>query len=541
MLRDYQVNQNINLVNCLTAGHRYVLSILPTGAGKTVCMSDLFLNHQGYSYAIAHRQELVSQISLALARCGVDHNILAPSSVVAFCSALHVRLLNKNFVNPNSNKTVAGVDTLLRRNIPNAEQVTLVQIDEGHHVLENNKWGQAVQMFPNAVGIGWTATPIRSDKKPLTAGYGGIYTDLVIGPTKRELISRGHLCDYKIHGPPNPMDIADVRVSKATGDFNAVDLRNAAHRSEITGDLISHYRRFAAGKRGVIFAVDVELAHEYADAFNEAGIPAAAVSAKTPDRDRVDLIEKLRSGELMLLANVDIFGEGFDLPAIEVVIMARPTQSYALYVQQFGRALRTMPGKSHGVIIDHVGNTARHGGPPDDRCDWFLETPERKQIVPRTMPVRSCVNPDCFMIFEGWSPRCPYCGHKPEPEAKDRPEHVEGDLIEYDQAIITALKRRSEQLTAPAPFHAKNGLDAIKRDHWNDRAESHKNLKDAISWWGGVQRDVYRLSDSEAYRKFWYTFGIDVLSAQTLSKRADVEKLYTQIWDDIECQIPKER
>lgn len=536
MLRDYQVKQNAAIVNSLSFGNRFVLSVMPTGAGKTVCMSSIFQNHSGYSLAIAHRQELVSQISLALARCGVYHNIIAPASIIKFISILHIRETGQNFYDQNARLAVAGVDTLLRREISNAGQVSLVQIDEAHHVLNDNKWGRAMLMFPNAKGIGWTATPCRSDKRTLTYGYDGIFQDLILGPTMRDLIDCGFLCDYKIIGPPNPIDLSQVKISKATGDFNSVQLRDAAHRSQITGDIISHYLRFAAGKRGVVFAVDVELAKEYAEAFNQAGIPAGTVSAKTPDAERMELIDKLRNGELRVLTNVDIFGEGFDLPAIEVVSMARPTQSYGLYVQQFGRALRTMPGKQRGILIDHVGNTARHGGPPDTRDDWFLETPERRQVLPRETPIRTCVNPECFRVFESWSPRCPYCGDMPEPAERDRPEHVEGDLTEYSPELLDQLRRKSDRLAGEPPFSIRDGITAIQDEHWRARAEAHRNLKDALAWWGGVQRDLRRIDDSTAYRKFWHRFGIDVSSAQALEKKKDVDELCRRIWDDIETE-----
>lgn len=534
MLRDYQVKQNNEIVNSLRSGNRFVLSVMPTGAGKTVSMSDIFKRHQGYSYSIAHRQELVSQISLAIARCGVPHNIVAPPAIIRFISLLHIRETKQNFYDQNARMSVAGVDTLLRRQISNASQVSLVQIDEAHHVLLANKWGRAITMFPNASCIGWTATPCRSDKRVLTYGYDGIFQDIIIGPTMRDLIDRGFLCDYKIIGPPNPLDLSQVKISQATGDFNSIQLRDEVHRSQITGDVISHYLKFAAGKRGVVFAVDVELAQEYADAFTQAGIPAGVVSAKTPDEKRVDLIDQLRRGDLKVLANVDIFGEGFDLPAIEVVSMARPTQSYGLYVQQFGRALRPMVGKQCGIIIDHVGNTARHGGPPDQRDDWFLETPERRQTIKREIPVRQCVNPECFMVFESWSNRCPHCGDVPAPAERDRPEHVEGDLLEYSPELLDQLRRQSDRLTGEPPFKINSAVTAVQHEHWRNRATAHRDLKDALAWWGGVQRDLHRLDDSSAYRKFYRRFGVDVSTAQTLERKKDVDELYRRIWDDIE-------
>jgi superfamily II DNA or RNA helicase len=133
----------------------------------------------------------------------------------------------------------------------------------------------------------------------------------------RWLIDAGHLTDYRIFAPESDIDVRSVKVSAATGDFNRYQLREAAHRSHIVGDVVAEYQRHAAGKRGITFAVDVETSQALAKAYRTVGVPAESISAKTPDQVRTTLIDKFRSGELQQLVNVDIFGEGFDLPAIE--------------------------------------------------------------------------------------------------------------------------------------------------------------------------------------------------------------------------------
>jgi DNA or RNA helicases of superfamily II len=189
-------------------------------------------------------------------------------------------------------------------------------------------------------------------------------------------------------------------LSQATGDFNADQLRKAVHKSHITGDVVAHYLKLAPGKLGVTFAVDVEAATEIAGAFRAAGVPAEVVSAKTPDALRAQILRRFKAREILQLVNVDLFGEGFDLPAIEVVSFARPTESFALYCQQFGRALRLMLSKEAAavhahltdeqrraaiaasekpvaIIIDHVNNVLRHGL-PDARREWSLDRRERR-------------------------------------------------------------------------------------------------------------------------------------------------------------------
>ena len=163
--------------------------------------------------------------------------------------------------------------------------------------------------------------------------------------------------------------------------------------------MVDHYLRIAKGKLGVTFAVDVEAAGDIATAFKKAGVPAEIVTAKTPDTLRASILRRFRNRELLQLVNVDLFGEGFDLPAIEVVSMARPTQSFSLFAQQFGRALRPMDGKEHAIIIDHVGNVHRHGLPDAPR-DWSLDRRERRSSknVDIVIPTRTC--PECAGAYE---------------------------------------------------------------------------------------------------------------------------------------------
>jgi len=209
--------------------------------------------------------------------------------------------------------------------------VTLCVIDEGHHVLKDNKWGTAFQIFPNAKGLLVTATPDRADGKGLGRHADGLVDAMIEGPTMRDLINQGYLTDYRVFAPPSDLDLSQVTTS-ADGDYNKAKLKAAVRKSHVIGDVVTHYLRIAPNKLGITFATDVETATDIAAQFNAQGVPAAVVSAKTSDADRVAILRRFKNRELLQLVNVDLFGEGFDLPAIEVVSMARPTQSYGFYV-----------------------------------------------------------------------------------------------------------------------------------------------------------------------------------------------------------------
>lgn len=536
MLRPYQQHQKNEIINAWNAGKRNVLSVMPTGAGKTVNMSDMF----GYlgvpGIAIAHRQELVSQISMALARGGIYHRIIAPSSIIRFIITQHIEDFKRSYHDPNASVAVAGVDTLNRRfeTIQHfASSVKIWQTDEAHHLLERNKWGKAIENFPNAWGLGWTATPRRADRKALRYGFGGVFDDMIVGPSMRDLIEQGHLCDYIIYGPKSDIDLRKVEIA-ADGDFKAQQLREATHKSSITGDIVRDYLRFAPGKLGVTFAVDIAMGEDHTSAFNAAGVPAALITANTPAPIRVELIRAFRRGDLKQLVNVDIFGEGFDLPAIEVVSFGRATASYALFVQQFGRVLRPMQGKTHGIIIDHVGNILDRHGLPDGRQDWSLDVPDRKRGRPAdALPVRVCVNPDCFRAYEGYAIRCPYCGHKPVPAVRDRPELVEGDLTEYGPELIARLRGEAERVIAVPNIPINSPRDIVMAENVRARSAAQHALRDTMALWAGVRINVYGDELSTSYRRFYRTFGIDAATAQTLGA-PEASKLRELIQGDLE-------
>lgn len=548
-LRPYQQDVKTKILDSWQTGAVNVLAVLPTGAGKTVLFSDIIREHRGASCAIAHRQELVSQISLALARDGVKHRIIGPKKVVKLCVNLHMSELGVSYYDPSSPCAVAGVDTLVKRQKELAgwlKTVTLCVMDEGHHVLEANKWGTALKMFPNARGLLVTATPVRADGKGLGRHADGLVDIMVEGPGMRDLINMGYLTEYRIIAPESDFIRPGEDAIGSTGDISQAKNTAAVRKSHIVGDVVKHYLRFAPGKLGVTFTESVETAKDIAARFNAAGVPAEVVSAKTPDAERVAILRRFKNRELRQLVNVDLFGEGFDLPAIEVVSMARATESYSLYVQQFGRALRLLDGKKFAIILDHVGNVERHGL-PDARREWSLDRREKRSSSAPSdvIPVRACTNPKCAAVYERIYKACPYCGNVIEPAERSGPEQVDGDLIELSPEVLAAMRGEKEKvdmsvedfkatLQTPEDYRAElvsknvpliGQLGNVKRfvekqqtailAHMNDQ-QAQESLRASISWWAGYQRAQGR-PDSESYRRFYFMFGVDVLTAQALT------------------------
>ncbi len=533
ILRDYQHDLKHGIYSAWQAGARNVLGVLPCGGGKTAIFSNIIAEHTCATVAIAHRSELVSQMSVALARNGVRHRVIGPPTLVRNVVQCHMMTVGVSYYDANARCAVASVQTLVNRDESDGwfRNVGLWVTDEVHHLLTDNQWGEAVAMFPNARGLGVTATPVRADGKGLGRHADGVIDSMVVGPDMRWLIDSGFLSEYRIFAPPSDLDLSNVTVT-ASGDFSPEPLRAAVHRSHIHGDVVAHYLRVTPGKLGVTFAVDIESATELAAAYRAAGVPAEVLTGKTPANIRYRLLGMFARGEIKQLCTVDIVSEGFDLPSVEVCSMARPTQSYGLYVQQFGRAIRPLEGKDTAYILDHVGNVLRHGLPDAPRV-WSLDRRERRSrsTGEATVMIRIC--PACTGAYERFRDSCPYCGHKPEPVGRGAPEQVEGSLVQLTPEVLARLRGQiahSEELRIP--YNATPEIEGALRKRHRERMAAQVALREVMAQWGGMQT-ARGLTLSEAQRLFYLTFdGIDVATAQTLGAREATE-LMTRIKNGI--------
>jgi len=525
---------------------RNVLAVMATGAGKSVVIGKIVREEPERTCVIAHREELVSQLSGHLAREGVEHRVVAPQNVIRRIVSEHSRDYGQSFVNTDAHVAVAGVDTLCspkRREYLKhwAAQIGLCVIDEAAHVLRDNKWGKAVKLFHNARNLGVTATPIRADKKGIGAHGSGIYDYMALGPDTGKLIREGYLSDYEILLPESDLDLGEVRTT-ASGDFSPTGLETAIRQSHLVGDVVATYLKYAKGRRTVCFATSVKTAEDITRKYQEAGVRAEIVVGTTDSTTRVNRVNAFRSGEIDVLVSVDIFDEGFDLPAIEVVQMARPTQSLGKYLQQVGRGLRIMPGKDKALIIDHVSNVRRHGLPCQPRV-WDLSDRTRSRNTDWIEPVRSCE--ECLMVYPSRSRECPYCGFQPVTEGAGRSiEEVDGDLALLSGEALEALRsaarlespaevaRRAEYVAGPVA-----GRSAAKRQR--ERIESQKSLGDSIAIWAGYLRHEGRVNH-EIDRLFYHRYGMAVPEALALT-RSEMDKLAERIDEDVTWLSKKQR
>jgi superfamily II DNA or RNA helicase len=450
VLRDYQ-EDFVGLIRGALRSVRSVVGVLQTGGGKTVCFSKIAsgVASRGKTvWILAHRKEIISQISMSISRFDVRHQVVANDKTVRRLISRQYLERGESFVVPVSNVVVASVQTLVNR-IGSMPLPDYMIVDECHHVTPGSSWGRVVAANPAAKIIGVTATPCRLDGKGLGLAAGGYFEELVEGVSAAELIERGFLCRYRVYTPGN-VDVSGLR--KRGGDFSESDLESLVDKPGITGDVVLHYQRICGGDRAVVFGVSVRHAQHVCDAFLAGGVPAAVLTGEMDEDARNDVLEAYTEGRILVLCTVDIVSEGFDLPAITAVILLRPTASFSLYRQQVGRVLRIFHGKEWAYIIDHVGNWDRHG-PPDAEVAWSLDgvVKSPRETGEQAEPMKVC--PKCFYVHDP-SPICPGCGHVYQTNGRELKERG-GVLVELTKEEIAAAKEKAKAAKKKAVYKAK--------------------------------------------------------------------------------------
>ncbi len=386
MLRDYQLDLYKKTVEAFKQGFHKPLIVAPCGAGKSYLFAEMIRKTKGEALVLTHRQELKQQ---------------------------HEELFHKLGI---TNARVAMILTEANR-LGKSPTPALIAADEAH-LSRSNSWMKVVQYY-NTWTVGFTATPVRLDGKPL----GDVYDTLIEGVDVKWLIANNRLAPYEYYAPTL---VETDGLRKVTGDYVASDLEKLMNERAIYGNVIEAYRKFADGERGIAYCVSVNHARQTVRAFLAAGIRAEYISSDTPTKRRREILDDFRNGKTTILCNVGIIAEGVSIDEVTCCMLLRPTESVALGVQQMMRCMRYLPGKT-AKIIDFVANYTRVGL-PDDKREWSLNEPlkRKKQLNENgDFYIRSC--PKCFMTFKT-APVCPFCGANYPLHPKEIKAHEEIEL-----------------------------------------------------------------------------------------------------------------
>lgn len=436
--RPYQ-QEGINDIRVeFSKGATCVLYVLSTGGGKSVILMYVASNAEkkgSVTYAIAHKTELIEQLSLTLCKAGVEHNLIVPKNKLSAIKMAQYKTFGRIFWNPKSKVFVGSVQTINKR-LDTLPKPDLIIPDEGHHYVEGSEWSQIIEENPKAKVLLLTATPARTDKKGLGRGFGGFADAMVVGPSMGWLIEQGNLSQYKVYTTSKQWDLTGARTGK-DGDYTSKSLEKITDKPSIVGDAISHYKKLANGMKAMCFSVSIDASKHTCAQFNANGIPSVHVDGSMLDSERRQAIRDYAEGKYLMICCESLIDEGFDLEAIsqikgatiDCLVDLSPTQSLIRAMQRWGRILRPKEGKT-AIIIDHAGNILRHGLPDMER-EWSLEgeIKDTKTNGEKTITVRTC--PECFHIHLP-EPQCPDCGFI-YPIKVRVVDEKEGDLVELTE------------------------------------------------------------------------------------------------------------
>lgn len=351
---------------------------MATGGGKTVIFSTVMkgVHQKGNKSVLAVRgRELVDNASQRLMREGVEHGVM---------------MANHHNWQPDLPIQVCSIDTLVaRKKKLSLPQADLTVIDEAHFAVSHGfRWFIDEYQKRGCYMLSVTATPhVRDGLKHLA--------DVVVYPiTIRDLIEQGYLVPPRYFAPPNKINLDKVRIDSRTGDYNTGDLSREVEKAHVTGDVIAHYRALANGRPAVLFACDVAHSKRMVESLNLAGISSVHIDADSSDVERKDALAKLESGDIKIVSNVGILCTGVDMPYVSAIILARPTKSYNLFIQQVGRGTRPFRDKTNFIVLDHAGNVNEHGFIETEReciLTGRKEREERPQLV-------TCKR--CYHVFD---------------------------------------------------------------------------------------------------------------------------------------------
>jgi DNA repair protein RadD len=448
-LRPYQQNDVGNIRAAFARGSRSVCYQLATGGGKTVVFVYIIaaaVAKGSRVLVLAHRVEILDQICMALEQAGVPYGIIA---------AGYPEDLGKPV-------QVASVLTAVLR-LDRIAPPDLIVVDETHHVVASS-WRRILDALPGARILGTTATPLRLDG----AGLGDVFEVMVTGPSVRELINAGYLANFVAFGPKVGPDLNGVGVT--AGDFRSNQLADVMSNAVVIGSAVSEYAKICPGVPSIAFCVDREHSRKVVQAFIGAGWRAAHVDGTTRRDERRGLIASLAAGELDVLSNCDLISEGLDVPGVGAAILLRPTMSLALYLQQVGRCLR--PGKPKAFILDHAGNTIRHGLPDDPR-QWSLTgkvSGEMSAAAPRQCEA-------CGAFNRPGATHCAGCGAA---LAVARPrEESEPRLHTERESVLEAIEIGDLEWLAGVDFNT------------------------AAAWAGHDRQRLHRMARARGYKRGW--------------------------------------
>lgn len=410
-------------------GNRRVLLVSAAGSGKTIMFSYMAAGAAARGKKVlimAHMRELCLQCGDKLEQNDVSFGYVTDGFTPDYSKSVQVGTVQTIITRMHE---MYVWDSELREDV--LWKPDMIIIDEAHRSTADT-YTDILNFYPDALLLGVTATPIRSDGTSL----GDLYQDMVLGPQTKDLTPK-YLLPLLVFAPEVEVDLSEVRVNE-WGEYNKGDIIEAVDKPFITGDAVKAYIDNCPGAKAVAFCTSIKHSRTVCEAFKSAGYIFEHVDGKTKSSERARIFKQLASGEIHGITSVNLVTEGFDSPILQCAISLRPTQNVGLYIQMISRVLRPYEGQEFAYHLDHAGLTRRHGLITEER-NWSLvneskkERREREERSAASREFRQC--PECFTLH-AYGPKCenPECGHVYEINSREI-EVVDGELKLFEPVV----------------------------------------------------------------------------------------------------------
>lgn len=440
---DYQEKQISECSKLIGDGKRCIINQLNTGGGKTVEFASIAFRYYNKNlkrvFIMVDREELMDQICSTITEWyDMDYQQIKKGNNAVYDRSVYIGM----------------VETVFRRLSKNANyfpEVGLVILDEAH--VGNFK--KIHSFFPNAIIIGFTATPIYTDSKyPINRDY----EDIVVGPQVNELIARNFLCQnitYSIE------EIDRSTFGIKMNDFDNQQMSKEYSKHRHVKNVVDKYEELAPNTKAICYNVSVEHSKLVMEEFRKRGYDCRHVDGKTDDEERTATINWFSDKRPTILCNVGIITKGYDNPYVLTIISNFSSLSLTKCLQCWGRGGRICKeiNKTHFTIIDMGGNARfQHGDWNKDR-DWrsiFFEPPKKKKKEDAA-PYKTCKK--CSALIPVNVQICPYCGYEyPKKQIVYDTKEVKLELITKNLNVQYLAELYSDKNEYYTLFYIENNL-----------------------------------------------------------------------------------
>lgn len=402
-LRPYQKEALNALYQYFLENNGNPILSLPTGTGKSVIIAEwirfcLQSFPQTRMMMLTHVKELIEQNFDKLIK-------VFPNCPAGIYSAGIGRK------DENCPVTFAGIQSVAKKAYLFGH-IDMVLVDECH--LVSPKQGTQYKSFiadlkkvnPKLKVIGLSATPYRQGLGLLTES--DVFTDIAYDCTSSEkfieLIEDGYLAPLIPKKTNLELDTSGVKIH--AGEFVLEELQQACNDQSINREALEETLCLASErKHWLVFTTGIMHAEAICEELQAMGISACCVHSKMEKQTRDDNLLGFKVGKYRALVNSNILTTGFDFPALDCIVMLRPTRSAGLWVQMLGRGTRPSPGKENCLVLDFAGNTKKLG-PINDP----VIPAKRRSRGGGSAPIKVCEN--CFTYCHAAVSQCPVCGYE---------------------------------------------------------------------------------------------------------------------------------